>query len=249
MSNDAARLVDELTTLLYEPLKGKCLTHTPCVIVACGACHQKADKPEAVVHENDCPVYRLQRAEAANTAVIRANAEEIADLEDKRDELEAKVNALTAENERGQQAFADLALASVERINALGNERDALAARLAASDAALPDPGKLWSLATWLDSVYPYDSNPEVQTDLRTWAKAIVATGAHPGAWVREVVEDSAALAASSAEPSTVTTRTITIRCHCGRGVSVGADPWCEGCVQSAATCDCVPATQGRGDA
>ena len=55
--------------------------------------------------------------------------------------------------------------------------------------------------------------------------------------------------AASSAEPSTVTTRTITIRCHCGRGVTIGPDPWCEGCVQSAATCDCVPATQGRGDA
>lgn len=92
--SDSARLVDELTTLLYEPLKGTCLTHTPCVIVACGACHQKADKPEAVVHENDCPVYRLQRAEAANTAVIRANADEIADLEDVRDDLEAKVNAL-----------------------------------------------------------------------------------------------------------------------------------------------------------
>jgi len=58
-----------------------------------------------------------------------------------------------------------------------------------------------------------------------------------------------APLAASSAEPSTVTTRTITIRCHCGRGVTIGPDPWCEGCVQSAATCDCVPATQGRGDA
>ena len=155
----SARLVDELTTLLYEPLKGKCLTHTPCVIVACGACHQKADKPEAVVHENDCPVYRLQRAEAANTAVIRANADEIADLEDVRDDLEAKVNAL----------------------------REALR--------------KIDTAANWVgrrNSVYPYDSNPEVQTDLRTWAKAIVATGAHPGAWVREVVEDSAALAAAS---------------------------------------------------
>ena len=72
--------IDELTTLLYEPLKGTCLTHTPCVIAACGACRKKADKPESVVHDSDCPVYRLQRAEAANTAVIRANAEEIADL-------------------------------------------------------------------------------------------------------------------------------------------------------------------------
>lgn len=100
MSTDAARLVDELTTLLYEPLKGTCLTHTPCVIAACGACRKKADKPESVVHDSDCPVYRLQRAEAANTAVIRANAEEIADLEDVRDDLEARVNALTTENAR-----------------------------------------------------------------------------------------------------------------------------------------------------
>ncbi len=263
---EAARLVDELTTLLYEVTTGWDDSAGGHQVVRCGACRRRADRAESVVHDSDCPVYRLIRAEEANTAVIRANAEEIADLEDVRDGLEAQVNAMTAENERGQQAFADLTLASVERINALEaerdewkrinqsdnqcaarrleqaeSERDALAARLAASEAALPDPGKLWSLATWLDSVYPYDSNPEVQTDLRTWAKAIVATGAHPGAWVREVVEDSAALAASSAEPSTVTTRTITIRCHCGRGVSVGADPWCEGCVQSAATCDCVP--------
>lgn len=109
MSTDSARLVDELTTLLYEPLKGKCLTHTPCVIVACGACHQKADKPEAVVHENDCPVYRLQRAEAANTAVIRANADEIADLEDVRDDLEANVNALSAQVVALREAGAVLA--------------------------------------------------------------------------------------------------------------------------------------------
>ena len=97
MSTDAARLTDELTTLLYSPCLGTCITHGPgCRIVACGACNRKADKPESVVHERDCPVYRLQQAEAANTAVIRANAEEIADLEDVRDDLEAKVNALTA---------------------------------------------------------------------------------------------------------------------------------------------------------
>lgn len=40
---------------------------------------------------------RAERAEAANTAVLRANADEIADLEDVRDDLEAKVNALTAQ--------------------------------------------------------------------------------------------------------------------------------------------------------
>lgn len=132
---EAARLVDELTTLLYEVTTGWDDSAGGHQVVRCGACRRRADRAESVVHESDCPVYRLTRAEEANTAVIRANAEEIADLEDKRDELEAKVNALTAENERGQQAFADLALASVERINALGNERDALAARLAAAEA------------------------------------------------------------------------------------------------------------------
>jgi len=57
----------------------------------------------------------------------------------------------------------------------------------------------------------------------------------------RQVIEHDAALAASSGEPAPVTTRTVQMRCHCGRGVTIGADPWCEGCVQSAATCDCVP--------
>lgn len=148
MSTDAARLVDELTPLLYGVLKRWEVAGLVCEIVQCGACRKKADKPESVVHDSDCPVYRLQRAEAANTAVIRANAEEIADLEDVRDELEAQVNALTAqmecrneltariralevENERGQQAFADLTLASVERINALEAERDAATKRVA----------------------------------------------------------------------------------------------------------------------
>jgi hypothetical protein len=46
-----------------------------------------------------------------------------------------------------------------------------------------------------------------------------------------------AALAGSRERAATTTTRTIMLRCHCGRGVTIGADPWCEGCVQSAATC------------
>ena len=46
--SEAARLVGELTTLLYEPCLGTCLTHGPdCLIVACGACRRKADKPES----------------------------------------------------------------------------------------------------------------------------------------------------------------------------------------------------------
>ena len=98
-SNDAARLVDELTTLLYEVTTGWDDSAGGRQIVRCGACRRRADRAESVVHDRDCPVYRLIRAEEVNTAVIRANAEEIADLEDKRDDLEAKVNALTAERD------------------------------------------------------------------------------------------------------------------------------------------------------
>jgi hypothetical protein len=123
---EAARLVDELTTLLYSPCLGTCITHGPdCRIVVCGACRRKADKPESVVHESDCPVYRLIRAEEANTAVIRANADEIADLEDKRDELEAKVNALTAQMESHDAQTARSAALEAEN-KALREERGEL---------------------------------------------------------------------------------------------------------------------------
>jgi hypothetical protein len=135
MSTEAARLVDELTTLLYSPCLGTCITHGPdCRIVVCGACLKKADKPSSVVHESDCPVYRLIRAEEANTAVIRANAEEIADLEDKRDELEARVNAVVVEIEHERKMFAALTDASVRRIDRLTAERDAALARAEAAD-------------------------------------------------------------------------------------------------------------------
>jgi hypothetical protein len=150
------------------------------------------------------------RAEEANTAVIRANAEEIADLEDVRDGLEAQVNAMTAENERGQQAFADLTLALVERINALEaerdewkrinqsdnqcaarrleqaeSERDALAARLAASEAALR---QVDTAANWVGR-------------RNAWNRALQHVGQPPNAddacrEVRQIVR--AALAAAS---------------------------------------------------
>lgn len=123
---EATRLVDELTTLLYEVLKRWEVQGRVCEIVQCGACRRKADKPESVVHERDCPVYRLQRAEESNTAVIRANAEEIADLEDARDELEARVNAVVVEIEHERKMFAALTDASVRRIDALTAERDEL---------------------------------------------------------------------------------------------------------------------------
>lgn len=105
------------------------------------------------------------------------------------------------------------------------NDDDARQARLAAIRAAWAPQNVVFEYST---------SGRTVGDDVR---------------WLLAEMETATALAASSAEPSTVTTRTITIRCHCGRGVTIGPDPWCEGCVQSAATCDCVPATQGRGDA
>lgn len=135
--------------------------------------------------EIDALTSRLKQDETTNTAVIRANADEIADLEDVRDDLEANVNALSAQVVALREAGAVLAEYVEHQPFSL--------ARLAAIEA---------------------------------WR---------------------AALAAASEGSSLVTTRTITMRCHCGRGVTIGPDPWCEGCVQSAATCDCVPATQGEG--
>lgn len=142
--SEAARLVDELTTLLYEVVKRWQLPDgRVCEIVRCGACRRKADRAESVVHGSDCPVYRLIRAEEANTAVIRANADEIADLEDRRDELEGRVNALTAEMECRNELSREVA-----RLQALLAELDAEVARLReaaqayidAYDAALKAP-------------------------------------------------------------------------------------------------------------
>ena len=45
--------------------------------------------------------------------------------------------------------------------------------RIAQLEAALPNAGKLETLADWIDVKYPNDSNPEVQSDLRRWAAAI----------------------------------------------------------------------------
>ena len=64
---------------------------------------------EALLAEVERLTQELARAEAANTAVIRANAEEIADLEDVRDDLEANVNALSAQVVALREAGAVLA--------------------------------------------------------------------------------------------------------------------------------------------
>lgn len=66
---------------------------------------------------------------------------------------------------------------------------DALEDELEVSRAALPDPGKLWTLADWIDTKYPNDANPEVQTDLRLWARSIFALGLHAGARVPGVCD------------------------------------------------------------
>ena len=228
---EAARLVDELTTLLYEVVKRWRLQDgRVCEIVVCGACRRKADSAESVVHDSHCPVYRLIRAEEANTAVIRANAEQIADLEDKRDELEAKVNALTAEMECRNELASRSA-----RLDALAAERDAAVARAERADALL---ARAERNASALEGV----ALNALSSAQQTYDKLVRMS------WRSEVrLAQRAALAAASEGSSLVTTRTITMRCHCGRGVTIGPDPWCEGCVQSAATCDCVPATQGEG--
>ena len=50
-------------------------------------------------------------------------------------------------------------------------EVDALRAKVARYEEALPDPEKLDMLAEWFDARYPNDPYPEVQIDLRMWAK------------------------------------------------------------------------------
>lgn len=112
----STRLVDELTTLLYEVLKRWEVEGRVCEIVQCGACRKKADRPSSVVHESDCPVHRLWQALEIGEVVVKANAEEICDLEDARDALEAKVNALTAEMECRNQLTSRIA--SLEAENA-----------------------------------------------------------------------------------------------------------------------------------
>lgn len=167
---EAARLVDELTTLLYTPFG----TYRGRPQVACGACAKQADKPESVVHESDCPVYRLIRAEEANTAVIRANADEIADLEDKRDELEAQINGITAEITRERQMFADLTDASVRRIDALTTERDEARARAERAEAALRANAE-WTDANGQPCWCAYDTVYDQHGDWCKQARAALA--------------------------------------------------------------------------
>jgi hypothetical protein len=114
----------------------------------------------------------------------------------------------------------------LERLDALMAERDAAVARAERAEAANTAGRRYMAAAEKMYALRAWDGNDKVA---RLWDK-----------W-------RAALAAASEGSSLVTTRTITMRCHCGRGVTIGPDPWCEGCVQSAATCDCVPATQGEG--
>lgn len=65
-------------------------------------------------------------------------------------------------------------------------------------EVALPDPAKLWALADWIDAQYPGDVDPEVQRDLRGWARGIMALRlpAHEGIRVPSVCD-----AAHAADP------------------------------------------------
>ena len=58
-------------------------------------------------------------------------------------------------------------------ITELCHRHVSLHARVARLEEALPDPDKLEILARWFDMRYQADVNPEVQTDLREWAKKI----------------------------------------------------------------------------
>ena len=65
---------------------------------------------------------------------------------------------------------------------ALESGKSCLAALLALSEAraALPPSQKLRDLALWIDVKYPNDSDPEVQNDLRRWARLIDAALGQP---------------------------------------------------------------------
>lgn len=103
---------------------------------------------------------------------------------------ESKINVLVAENrkligqisefgrdldaararitelERERDSAVNIAQRAEHRANQAESERDALR-------AALPPPYRLRSLADWIDIKYPYDPEPEVQSDLRKWADTI----------------------------------------------------------------------------
>ena len=55
----------------------------------------------------------------------------------------------------------------------LQTENATLRARVARLEEALPDPRRLEILAAWFDLNFKDDRNPEVQNDLREWAKKI----------------------------------------------------------------------------
>ena len=139
-----------------------------------------------------------------------------------------------------EAAHGDIQDAQAQRDAAL-NERDDLAARLAAAEAATnPDATIDGIMGDLCDMEQEDPDHPDAlivhyDTLRRIVERWVVHGGIEP------------ALAGSRERAATTTTRTITMRCHCGRGVTIGADPWCEGCVQSAATCDCAPvaATEG----
>lgn len=62
---------------------------------------------------------------------------------------------------------------TAEIITAVIADLDAADAEIASLRKALPNPDKLELLASWLDIRFPDDQNPEIQRDLREWAKAI----------------------------------------------------------------------------
>ena len=63
--------------------------------------------------------------------------------------------------------------AQTKKVFELEQMNSALRARVARLEEALPDPSKLEMLARWFAIRYPADAHPEVQTDLREWAKKI----------------------------------------------------------------------------
>lgn len=86
---------------------------------------------------------------------------------------------------------ADCYLPAMQTILNAAPQLVALAEQTTQYREALPDPSKLWALADYFDAKFPDDAAPEVQADLRRWARGIFALGLHKGIMAKDVIEET----------------------------------------------------------
>lgn len=122
-----------------------------------------------------CPTCRYASARALDSRIYY----HIAHLEADNARLTADLEAISGEGReldalRGfHERFEPVMRDGVRQLGEARAERDRLR-------AALPNPAKLDLLADWVDLRYPNDPDPQVQADLRRWARNIRAALAQP---------------------------------------------------------------------